>query len=121
MFCIFLQGKKRKTSTAIQYLSVSYDDQTVSDLKHTPVPDTLSQVNRHLTDQKPLCQYSETGFIWSWNFMISKGWRQISNPGATGDIPFMDKMLADFQAFCDNDQNRLKIFWDHCWSKRHQT
>jgi hypothetical protein len=50
--------------------------------------------------------------------MISKRWKQISNTGATGDIEFMDKMLADFRAFCRNDENRLKIIWDECWAKK---
>jgi hypothetical protein len=50
--------------------------------------------------------------------MISKRWKQISNTGATGDIEFMDKMLADFRAFCRNDENRLKVFWDECWAKK---
>ena len=45
---------------------------------------------------------------------------QISNTGATGDIEFMDKMLADFRAFCRNDDNRLKSFWDECWAKKRQ-
>ena len=43
---------------------------------------------------------------------------QISNAGATGDIPFMDMMLADFRAFCANEDNRLKNFWDECWAKK---
>ena len=37
-----------------------------------------------------------------------------SNTGATGEIAFMDKMLADFRSFCNNDENRLKNFWDEC-------
>jgi hypothetical protein len=41
-----------------------------------------------------------SGFLWSWNFMISKRWKQISNTGATGDIAFMDKMLSDFRNPC---------------------
>jgi hypothetical protein len=27
-------------------------------------------------------------------------------------------MLADFRAFCRNDDNRLKNFWDECWAKK---
>ena len=50
--------------------------------------------------------------------MISKRWKQISNTGATGDIPFMDKMLSDFRSFCRNDDNRLRNFWDECWAKK---
>jgi len=50
--------------------------------------------------------------------MISKRWKQISNTGATGDIGFMDKMLLDFRAFCRNEDDRLKIFWNECWAKK---
>ena len=39
--------------------------------------------------------------------MISKRWKKISNTGATGDIAFMDKLLADFRKFCNNEENRL--------------
>ena len=42
-------------------------------------------------------EHDESGFLWSWNFMISKRWKNISNTGATGDIAFMDKLLADFR------------------------
>ena len=42
-------------------------------------------------------EHDESGFLWSWNFMISKRWKNISNTGATGDISFMDKLLADFR------------------------
>ena len=43
-----------------------------------------------------------------------------SNTGATGEIAFMDKMLEDFRAFCNNEQNRLKDFWDECVKKNNE-
>lgn len=46
------------------------------------------------SETRPAYDHSETGFLWSWNFMISKRWKQISNTGATGDIGFMDKILG---------------------------
>ncbi|CAH1800397.1 unnamed protein product [Owenia fusiformis] len=49
----------------------------------------------------------DIGFLWSWNHLLSKKWRS-SN---TGDDEFRDKMLADFRAFCQNDNNRLKEFY----------
>ena len=52
--------------------------------------------------------------------MISRKWKMTSNTGATGEIAFMDKMLADFRAFCRNDQNRLKDFWDDCVKKNNE-
>jgi len=78
--------------------------------------DSGALISRHLTGASPLMYgEGETGFLWSWNFMISKKWKSMSVTGATGDIAFMDKMLADFRRFCRNDECRLKEFWDECW------
>jgi len=74
--------------------------------------------SRHSDSIKPTYDHSETGFLWSWNFTVSKRWKYISNTTATGDIPFMDKMLADFRDFCANKDNRLKNFWDQSWTKK---
>ena len=30
----------------------------------------------------------------------------------------MDKMLADFRAFCANQDNQLKNFWKKCWVRK---
>ncbi len=114
-FHVLLKGLKVKQSTTGCDLAVSRGSRRGNDLTDEPKP---SKVNRHLTDTKPAYDHSETGFLWSWNFMISKRWKQISNTGATGDIGFMDKMLLDFRAFCRNDDNRLKTFWDECWAKK---
>ena len=51
---------------------------------------------------------SKIGFLWSWNYMSSKRWRS----GNTGDEHFQDKVLRDFRAFCSNEEDRLKEFWD---------
>ena len=75
-------------------------------------------ISRHMDLNKPTYDHSDTGFLWSWNFTISKRWKDISKTGATGDIAFMDRMLADFRAFCANQDNRLKDFWDDCWSHK---
>ena len=60
--------------------------------------ESSSVISRH-PEGKTAAKYEhdESGFLWSWNFMISKRWKTISNTGATGDIPFMDKLLADFR------------------------
>ena len=50
--------------------------------------------------------------------MISKRWKTISNTGATGNIQFMDKMLSDFRAFCQNDSCRLTDFWNQYWNQQ---
>lgn len=52
-------------------------------------------------------QWNKIGFLWSWNFMLSKKWRT----SHTGDEAFQDKMLADFREFCSNKDDRLKEFW----------
>jgi len=80
-----------------------------------PDNDTGALISRHLTEGSPLMYgEGETSFLWSWNFMISKKWKNMSVTGATGDIAFMDKMLADFRRFCSNDEGRLQQFWEEC-------
>ena len=69
------------------------------------------------TTQVPY-SHNETGFLWSWNFMISRRWKNLSTTGATGDIAFMDKLLADFRRFCDNKEGRLVEYWDRCQEAR---
>jgi len=49
----------------------------------------------------------EIGFLWSWNFMLSKRWRSPN----TGDEHFQDTVLRDFRAFCSNSNSRLEEFW----------
>jgi len=81
-----------------------------------PEPESESFISRHPAEESMPLMYAEEedGFLWSWNFMISKKWKSMSVTGATGDIPFMDKMLSDFRRFCMNEDGRLKEFWDHC-------
>ena len=62
--------------------------------------------------------HNETGFLWSWNFMISRRWKNLSTTGATGDIAFMDKLLADFRRFCENRDGRLEHYWEECQEAR---
>ena len=59
----------------------------------------------------------DIGFLWCWNFMLTKRWRT-SN---TGDENFQDKMLADFRAFCSNTDNRLLDYWESCEAKINET
>eukprot|EP00092_Neocalanus_flemingeri_P072503 GFUD01089255.1.p1 GENE.GFUD01089255.1~~GFUD01089255.1.p1 ORF type:complete len:533 (-),score=132.20 GFUD01089255.1:9-1607(-) len=81
---------------------------------------TSSVISRHPAGKTQVkYEHDETGFLWSWNFMISKRWKNISNTGATGDIPFMDKILADFRKFCNNEENRLVNYWEECWHQVH--
>ena len=38
-------------------------------------------ITRSLSDKKPAYDHSKTGFLWSWNFMISRKWKQLNNTG----------------------------------------
>lgn len=52
--------------------------------------------------------FYQVGFLWSWNFMLTKKWRS----EFTGDEAFQDRMLHDFRSFCSNSKNRLVEFWN---------
>jgi len=70
----------------------------------------LKVISKSISGRRPVYDHSKTGFLWSWNFMASRRWRNICNTGATGNIAFMDKMLLDFRAFCANEDGRLEAF-----------
>ena len=53
--------------------------------------------------------FFQIGFLWSWNYMITKRWK---NAG-TVDENFMRKVMRDFKAFCSNQGNRLEEFWKY--------
>lgn len=52
---------------------------------------------------------TKIGFLWSWNYMITKRWK---NAGTVDEI-FMRKVMRDFKAFCSNQDNRLEEFWKY--------
>ncbi|XP_042899782.1 GATOR complex protein Iml1 isoform X2 [Parasteatoda tepidariorum] len=52
---------------------------------------------------------TKIGFLWSWNYMITKRWK---NTG-TVDEHFMRKVMHDFKAFCANHDSRLEDFWKY--------
>ncbi|KAI4460798.1 dep domain containing protein 5 [Holotrichia oblita] len=69
-------------------------------------------ITRHVSG-KNKNNYDKTrkmGFLWSWNYMISKRWRTNQV-----DTSFQLKLLKDFREFCSNVDNRLKIFWNESW------
>ncbi|GFR17135.1 GATOR complex protein DEPDC5 [Trichonephila clavata] len=47
---------------------------------------------------------TKIGFLWSWNYMITKRWK---NAG-TVDENFMRKVMRDFRSFCLNRNSRLE-------------
>ncbi|XP_074643885.1 GATOR1 complex protein DEPDC5-like [Tubulanus polymorphus] len=92
---------------------------TASNVKSADTP--LGRTRAHQTQslhkefvarQVANCEHP-AGFIWSWNFMLTKRWRSQN----TGDETFPDKMLADFRRFCSNEDNRLIDYWDSCKAK----
>ena len=59
----------------------------------------MRSLTRHLSQAKPTYDHSETGFLWSWNFMISKKWKITSNTGkifrflnVSASVSFSEKM-----------------------------
>lgn len=109
-----LQGIRSRPKLPRAGAELSLNREQVPSLKRK---DT-EKISRHMDSSKPMYDHSETGFLWSWNFTVSKRWKQSSNTVATGDIPYMDKMLADFRDFCSNKDDRLKKFWDESWRKK---
>ena len=75
-------------------------------------------VNTTLSDTSPDHQFedSRVGFLWAWNYMLNKRWRTNN----TGDENFQDQILADFRAFCSNNDGRLKNYWNCCHQGEHQ-
>ena len=74
-----------------------------------------SYITRHVVGRQKWQQNQDVrlGYLWAWNSMLSKRWRNPSGPG--GDVSDGSKALNDFRKFCANDQNRLKKFWlDAC-------
>jgi hypothetical protein len=60
-------------------------------------------VTRHKWQQN---QQIRLGFLWAWNSMLSKRWR---NPASGEETGF--KLLSEFRAFCSNENDRLLNFW----------
>lgn len=61
----------------------------------------------------------KTGFLWSWNHMVSnKKWKSLVLNGSSDSELFQLRMLNDFKDFCANQNDRLLNFWDDCWAKK---
>ncbi|XP_024945563.1 GATOR complex protein DEPDC5 isoform X2 [Cephus cinctus] len=94
--------------------------------KRYPVhPDQLSPheayITRHVSG-KNKDNYSmdrRMGFLWSWNHMVSRKWRNSSM--SVGDEQFQKKIIQDFRHFCSNGDNRLKQFWESCWDLKEKS
>ena len=85
-----------------------------------PKDSSGSVTSRHPAGKTEITyEHDEIGFLSSWNFMISKRWKNISNTGATGDIAFMDKLLSDFRKFCNNEDERLVNYCEECCQQIH--
>lgn len=61
----------------------------------------------------------KTGFLWSWNHMISnKKWKSLVLNNSSDSELFQLRILTDFKEFCANQNDRLLNFWDNCWAKK---
>jgi len=117
-----MSSKKKSTAHKTPAVSPQLSLVTTGARQRHESPGTLntSVISRHPAGKTQVkYEHDETGFLWSWNFMISKRWKNISNTGATGDIAFMDRLLADFRKFCDNEDNRLVNYWEEAWHQIH--
>lgn len=65
------------------------------------------------TDQNGL-EEIRNGFLWAWNYMITKRWKS----SVTGDETYMRKFMRNFTKFCRNDGNRLLTFWNEYYQER---
>ena len=100
-------GTHRKVTVGSFKEYIAYQSSRTDGMPHTGS-------NTTETDSVTSSAYYQVGFLWSWNYMLTKRWRS-SN---TGDEHFQDKVLADFRSFCSNDENRLKDYWSNCWAKQ---
>lgn len=71
----------------------------------------LSYITRHVVGRQKWQQNQEVrvGFLWAWNSMLSKRWRNPSGPVCDENSNI--KLLSDFRKFCANDEDRLKNYW----------
>jgi hypothetical protein len=85
----------------------------VSKSQDSPVASSYEDyITRHVSvkSKDPFHEETRVGYLWSWNYMVSKRWKTSSTP-ALGDDGFFMKILRDFQAFCNNENNRLRHYW----------
>ncbi|XP_044001787.1 GATOR complex protein Iml1 isoform X3 [Aphidius gifuensis] len=76
------------------------------------LPSTIHQRQRNrLGDRR-------SGFLWSWNHMISRKGKSLSS---AGDELFHKKIIQDFKFFCTNGDNRLSQFWESCWELKEKS
>ena len=118
-----IKGMSNKKKSVASSMTTKTSENFQMNLNSTgtkPKDSSGSIISRHPAGKTQIrYEHDETGFLWSWNFMISKRWKNISNTGATGDIAFMDKLLSDFRKFCNNEDDRLVNYWEECWEQIH--
>jgi len=118
-----IKGMSNKKKSVASSMTTKTSENFQMNLNNTgtkPKDNSGSIISRHPAGKTQIrYEHDETGFLWSWNFMISKRWKNISNTGATGDIAFMDKLLSDFRKFCNNEDDRLVNYWEECWEQIH--
>lgn len=68
----FLQGIKKQSRQSVSFDSGSLKRRSKINETPTKDQDDPFSFTRHLSDTKPSYDHSQTGFLWSWNFMISR-------------------------------------------------
>lgn len=73
-----------------------------------------SYITRHVIERQKWQQNQEVrvGFLWAWNSMQSKRWRNPSGP-VTDETTTL-RLLNDLRRFCSNEDGRLKNYWEEC-------
>ena len=68
----------------------------------------IRQYNKQVTQGRPSTASSThtVGFLWAWNFMLTKKWSSQSNE------TLHERILKDLRRYCANDKNRMKLAWD---------
>ncbi|KAH7960683.1 hypothetical protein HPB49_022188 [Dermacentor silvarum] len=65
--------------------------------------DVMEHCLKHCEEPPPACTNRKVGFLWSYNYMITKRWKNT----ATIDEQFMRGVMQDFRALCSNHEGRL--------------
>ncbi|CAG7725373.1 unnamed protein product [Allacma fusca] len=97
------------TSSSIQGIGIKSCSKSLYKSYDSPTTSSYEDyITRHVSGKNKDAFQEETriGFLWSWNYMVSKRWKTSATP-ALGDETFLYKVLKDFQAFCNNDNNRI--------------
>jgi hypothetical protein len=102
------QNRERSNTKTLLYKKADENDQLTVSISNNNNNSINSNTNVSKPPKITLSIDSDVGFLWSWNFMLGKRWRN----QYTGDESFQDNMLTDFRLFCSNKDERLEKFYN---------